>query len=55
MLLLVERVGGTSAGVDSNEAAIRLLVSDMPADFLTRFGIADVDRAIRLATEWVSL
>ncbi|SDO52337.1 hypothetical protein SAMN05216360_12546 [Methylobacterium phyllostachyos] len=54
-LLLVERGGGAAAGMDSNEAAIRSLVSEMPADFLTRLGIADVDRAIRLATEWVSL
>jgi hypothetical protein len=54
-LLLNERSGGASAGMDRNEAAIRSLIADMPEEFRAHSRIADAETAIRLATEWLSL
>ncbi|MGU3661804.1 hypothetical protein [Methylobacterium fujisawaense] len=55
VLLLKERSGGVSAGVDRNEAAIRSLVMDTPEELRSSFAVADTEAAIRIAAEWVSL
>lgn len=55
MALLVPRGGGISAGMAANEAAIRFLLSDVPADLRSRMALADAEEAIQVATEWVSL
>lgn len=53
--LLSANGGGLSAGMPANEAAIRALLSDVPAELRSRMNLGDAEDAIRAATEWVSL
>ncbi|TXN40684.1 hypothetical protein FV232_27170 [Methylobacterium sp. WL30] len=54
-LLLRQRNGGPSAGMDHNEVAIQSLIADMPEAFQAYPYLVDAEPAISLATEWVSL
>lgn len=53
--LLAKHGGGSCAGMERNEAAIRALLSDLPEAFQNHHSVVDMDAAVRLAAEWVSL
>jgi hypothetical protein len=56
LTMLVSAQGsGAAAGMTSNEAVIRSLVSSVPEKFQSYSSIADAEEAIQLVTEWASL
>ena len=53
--LLARHGGGPAAVISGNDAAIRDLVSNLPEAFRDDRSVVEMDEAVRLAAEWVSL